>query len=281
MKNLHLPKYNRVVKAGFSQTKRIFVAVGLTGVVRAEWMFARYGQVIPCNWSQTEHQMWFPTYGPMGFLVAEARNMAVRQFLRLGYEWLLFIDHDTVLPLDFFLTANERIIRERIPVWSGLYFTKSIPAEPLVYRGQGTGYYPYWHMGDKVWVDSLPMGCTVIHRSILEAMWKESEEYAVGPQGQQEVLRRVFETPAKAWKEDGYWQTLSGTEDLNWSWKVIANGIFKKAGWPEYQRKKFPFMIDTALFCRHIDINGIQYPNAGEEHFFERKKKREANPRPT
>lgn len=262
-------KNNVIVKATENANKRVFIAVGLTGLVRAEWMFARYGQVIPCNWSQVEYQMWLPTYGPMGYLVAEARNMAVRQFLQEGFEWLFFIDHDTILPLNFFLTANERMIKERIPVWSGLYFTKSVPSEPLVYRGKGVGYYAGWKLGDKVWTDSVPMGCTVIHRSILKVVWDDSEEYSIG----NDKLRRVFETPQKAWldHQKGQWFTQTGTEDLNFSWKLIEKGYFKKAGWPEYQKKKYPFLVDTSLFCRHIDQNGIQYPAMGEEKYFLKK----------
>lgn len=268
--------YHGITKAdpNHSMNRRVFVAVGLTGLVRAEWMFARYGQIIPCNWSQSEHQMWLPTYGPMGFLVAEARNMAVRQFLRAGHQWLFFIDHDTILPLDFFLRANERMIKEKIPVWSGLYFTKSVPSEPLVYRGQGNGYFANWRFGDKVWTDAVPMGCTVIHRSLLKTMWDDSEEYRIGDPNHPEILRRVFETPQKAWLENGQWMTQTGTEDLHWSWKVISKGYLKKAGWPDYQRRKFPFLVDTSLFCRHIDEAGIQYPANGEEKYFERKEKK-------
>ncbi len=264
--------YNRLIQSPEKFGKRVFLAVGFTGLVRVEWMFGRYGQVIPCNWSQIEHQMWLPTFGPLGWLVAEARNVAVKVFLENKFEWIFFIDHDTVLPQNFFLVANDRMIKENIPVWSGLYFTKSFPAEPLIYRGRGTGYYASWKMGDKVWADAIPMGCTVIHRSILKAVWDESEEYLAG----NERVRKVFETPQKAWfdPEQHGWQTLSGTEDLNFCWKLIDHGIFKKAGWPEFQKKRFPFLVDTGLFCKHIDPSGVLYPSQGEEKYWERKKKK-------
>lgn len=267
-KGIKPPRWNQIFRAPVSANRQIFVAVGFTGLVRVEWMLARYGQIIPCNWSMTDFQMWLPTFGPIGFLVAEQRNIAVQKFIENDFEWLLFIDHDTILPMDFLLTMNDRINRDKIPVWSGLYFTKSVPAEPLVYRGQGTGYYSGWRMGDLVWVDGLPMGCTVIHRSILKVCWDEAEEY----QSNGMTLRRVFESPQRAAvnPETGQWETQTGTEDLNWCWRVIANGIFKKAGWPEYQKKKYPFLIDTNLFCRHIDPNGVQYPSRGEENYFKR-----------
>jgi hypothetical protein len=267
----HLQMVGHMPKPVRTMSRRIMVAVGFTGLVRCEWMFARYGQVIPCNWEMVEFQMWLPTFGPLGYLVAEQRNLAVKALLDSGHEWLFFIDHDTVLPLNFLLTINERILKENIPVWSGLYFTKSVPSEPLMYRGNGTGYYTGWKMGDKVWVDGIPMGCTVIHRSILEVMYRESEEYEANGQ----VMRRVFHSPRAAWEDPAtkQWQTQSGTEDLHWCWRVIDEDIFRKAGWPKYARKKYPFMVDTGLFCKHIDMDGVQYPSRGEEKYFERKKK--------
>jgi len=81
------------------------------------------------------------------------------------------------------------MIEEKIPIVGGLYFTKSIPAEPLLYRGRGNGYFAKWELGKKVWVDGLGMGSTLIHSSILKALYDESEEYYVGDQ----KVRRIFE----------------------------------------------------------------------------------------
>jgi hypothetical protein len=266
---------HKVITAPKSENRRIFVATGITGLVRAEWAMARWNQIAPCNWSKTEYLMWLDQYAPLGFLVAEARNVAVQTFLEHGFEWLIFIDHDTVLPPHFLVTVNERIIKERVPVWSGLYFTKSTPAEPLVFRGLGNGYFADWKMGDKVWVSGVPMGCTVIHRSIMQAVWDESEEYECNGM----KMRRVFETPIRMWEDPKTqsWQTSVGTEDLHWCDKVVKNGIFRKAGWPEYQRKTYPFLVDTNVFCTHIDASGNRYPSQGEEKFFQRDGKRSKN----
>ena len=229
---------------------------------------ARWNQISPVNWSKTEYLMWLDQYAPLGFLVAEARNVAVKTFLEHGFEWLVFIDHDTVIPPTFLITVNERIIKERIPVWSGLYFTKSVPAEPLVFRGLGNGYFADWKLGDKVWVSGVPMGCTVIHRSILQVCWDEAKEYESNGM----KMRRVFETPIRMWEDPQTqsWQTSIGTEDLAWCDKVVKDGIFAKAGWPEYQKKTYHFLVDTNIFCGHIDPSGTRYPSQGEEKFFAR-----------
>ena len=257
-----------IVDAPTSETRRIFVATGITGLVRAEWAMARWNQAAPINWSKTEYLMWLNQFSPLGFLVAEARNVACKEFLEKGFEWLIFIDHDVILPATFLLTVNERIKKENVPVWSGLYFTKSVPAEPLMFRGRGNNYFSDWKMGDKVWVDAIPMGCTVIHRSLIQATWDDSEEYVANGI----KLRRVFETPVRVWEDakTGTWNATTGTEDLRWCWRVKEHGIFGKAGWPEYEKKTYPFLVDTAMFCRHIDPSGNQYPAQGEEKCFER-----------
>jgi len=106
-------------------------------VVRAEWMLARYGQVIPCNWSSNDYIQWIDQYSPLRFMVADARNLIVEEFIKKGFEWLIFIDHDVVLPPLFLVGVNNYIIEGEPPMFSGLYFTKSVPSEPLIYRGRG------------------------------------------------------------------------------------------------------------------------------------------------
>lgn len=263
------PPASQIVTAPQTETRRIFVATGITGLVRAEWAMARWNQCAPVNWSKSEYLMWLDQFSPLGFLVAEARNVAVKEFLENGFEWLVFIDHDVILPPTFLLKVSEYIQAAEVPVWSGLYFTKSVPAEPLVFRGLGNGYYRDWRMGEKVWVSGLPMGCTVIHRSIMQAMWDEAEEYIANGMS----MRRVFETPTRMWEDakSGSWQSLIGTEDLDWCRRVQEHGIFKKAGWPAYQKKPYPFLIDTSIFCQHINPDGTRFPVNGEEHAYARR----------
>lgn len=249
-----------------SAQNRVMVGIPMTGSVRAEWMIARYGQVIPCNWSQVDCIRFLDQCSPIGFLVAEARNVIASQAVEKGFEWLFFIDSDTIIPPTTVLKWNARMLKGDVPVWSGLYFTKSVPSEPLIYRGRGNSYYTDWKFGDEVWCDGLPMGCTMIHTSILQALYDESEEYEV----QGHKVRRIFETPARTWydPEKLQWFNATGTEDLEWCTRIMRDGIFKKAGWPDYEGKEYPFLVDTSVFCKHIDPSGIQYPSRGEEQYF-------------
>jgi len=250
--------------------KRIMVGIPMTGLIRAEWMIARYGQVVPCNWSQVDCIQWIDTNAPLRHLVADARNIIATDFINREFEWLFFIDHDVVMPPTVLLNWNDRMRKCELPMWSGLYFTKSKPSEPLVYRGRGNSFYDGWKLGDQVWVDGIPMGCTMIHKSIMKVLFDESEVYEpkVGIK-----VKKIFETPSKAWfdPEQNSWHKASGTEDLTLCTRIMKDNILKKAGWPKLQRKKYPFLIDTSIFCRHIDWNGMQYPIDGEEKEFERK----------
>jgi hypothetical protein len=259
--------YTKVIKVKNYASKRVMVGIPTTGLVRMEWALNRFGQVVPCNWSQLDCVQWLGQCVPLGFLVAEARNVIVAEFIEKDFEWLFFIDHDVVLPLDTTLKFNHYMLKGDVPIFGGIYFTKSVPSEPLIYRGRGNSYYTDWKFGDKVWVDGIHMGCTVIHRSILKAVWDESEEYNAA---QKLRVRRVFETPARVFfdPEKHTWFGATGTEDLEFCTRLMTDDIFRKAGWPEYQKKEFPILMDTSVFCRHIDQNGVQYPAMGEEQQF-------------
>lgn len=237
---------------------RLLCATPTTGLVRIEWVQARYGQVIPVNWSMVTLQQFINSYIPLRYQVADAQNLIVREAISKDFEWLLLIEHDVCLPPDGFIKINAHIRAADTPVVSGLHFSRSRPSEPLVFRGRGTSFYDDWEMGDKVWCDGVPTGCLLIHTAILRAMWDESPEYLVGTQ----LTRRVFETPRNLWFDPATEQfnTTCGTSDLDWCTRVMEGGYFKKAGWDSYQDKEFPFLVDTDIFCRHIDVDGTQYP---------------------
>jgi len=264
-----LPRNTKLYLSDSPINRRVMLCVPMTGLVRAEWMLARYGQIIPTNWSHGELIQWMDMHVPMGFGVAEARNLAVKNFIDGGWEWLFFIDHDVILPMNTFVAWNMRMHEKKIPIWGGLYFTKSQPAEPLMYREWGESFVTDWKMGDKVWVRGMGMGNNVIHRSILELLYKDSEEYEWGGH----KMRRVFETPrtAELDPETGMWRTSGGTEDIFFYDRIIKGNYLAKAGWPYVAKRKYPFLVDTSIFARHIDVNGKQYPANGEELTYARK----------
>jgi len=246
--------------------QKILIGTAVTGLVRVEWVLARYGQLIPVNWSVGDILDWIPTIAPLRYVVSDAQNLIVKAVIEQEAEWLLLLEHDNVIPPNTFNTLNGYMRRATIPIVSALYFTKSEPPEPLVFRDSTlTSYYTKWKMGDKVWCDGVPTGCLLIHASILRAMWNESPDYKVGDQ----MTRRVFSEPSKCWfnPQRGCMESMTGTSDLAWCKRVVKDGIFEKAGWPKFAKMKHPFLMDTNLFVKHIDEAGRQFPIAVPSEF--------------
>lgn len=250
-----------LIRSKIKYTKRVLVGIPTTGSVRMEWVLARYGQTIPANWSNVDMVQWLNPFVPIGFLVADARNVICDIAIKQNFEWIFFIDHDTVLPPGTLIKLNEYMMEDKYPALSGLYFTRSVPSEPLIYRGRGNSYFPGWKIGDKVMVDGIPMGCTIINVKLIKELAKISEEYNI----QGSVIKRIFHTPGYEYfdPETQEWMRGIGTEDLEWCDRVMENKIIQKAGY-EVKDEANPFLIDTGIFCSHIDPNGIQYPSKGE-----------------
>jgi hypothetical protein len=246
--------------SGKHPSTRLYIATPTLGIIRTEWAAARWGQVIPCNWSCVGGMFGYTHSFPMGYLVADAQNIAVQGAIKENSEWLLLLEDDVVAPPDLFLKLNDYINKATVPVVSGLYYTKSNPTEPLVYRGRGSSFYSKWKRGDKVWADGVPTGCLLIHMSVLKLMYDESPEYMTS---MQHKAHRVFETPRKVWTdpEKGMMLGAVGTSDLYWCDRVMRDKVLERTGWKRIAKKKFPLLVDTGIFCKHIDLQtGKQYP---------------------
>lgn len=237
---------------------RLVIGIPTTGLMRVEFVSARFTQIIPTNWSHIEAWQMMSSRMPLNYQLPDAENLIAKTLVETGSEWLLFIESDNVIPPNTFRRLNEYMIDRKFPVVGGLYFTKSVPPEPMIYRGLGNGYFSDWKFGDRVMCDGLPFGCTLIHGDIIREVWKDSPEYAVNGQ----VTRRVFDTPSEGWRDPvtGAWLSKSGTSDLNFFHKVKDGGYLARAGWKDHQKMKYPYMVDTNIFVRHIDNNGVQWP---------------------
>lgn len=239
-------------------TNRLLVATPTTGLIRMEWALGRWGCTIPTNWSQVQLIQWLSTFAPIQYLIADAQNMIVKEAIEKNYEWVFLWEHDVVPQPDALIRLNEHIRSERNPIVSGLYYTKSVPAEPMIYRGRGNSYYTDWEFGDEVMCDAVPTGFLLIHSSILRAMWDESAEYVVNGQ----KTRRVFNTPRELFHDPitGQFNSTTGTSDLDWCTRVMEGKYFEKAGWKKHQKMRYPFLCDTGIFCKQIDEQGVMYP---------------------
>jgi hypothetical protein len=230
-----------------------------------EWAAARYGQSIPANWSKVDMIQYMTSYIPLRYSIQDAQNLIANEAIIKDYQWLLLIEHDTMPPPDGLIRFNEYIRKDKYPIVSGLYFTKSDPAEPMIYRGRGNSYYTDWVLGDRIMVDGVPTGMCLINCNLLKAVWEDSPEYMAGSNR----VRRVFENPIKTFfnEETGAQEALTGTTDLDFCKRVIAGNYLEKAGYKHLAKEKYPFVIDTRISCMQIDKEGIQYPKGGIAHW--------------
>lgn len=101
------------------------------------------------------------------------RNEVTKGFIDEAAEWVFWIDDDTVPPVNA-ITHLVKLQREFV---AGLYFLPSKPFNPIAYkRHPNSGLYaPVYHYpkGALFQVDSVGMGCTLIHRSVYEKIKDE------------------------------------------------------------------------------------------------------------
>lgn len=230
--------------------RKVLIGTPTLGTVRMEWHNAMASMVIPCNWSNG-------MTSPIGFRVADAQNLIVEQFLAAGYDWLLLIEDDVIPPPDLFLRVEKYMDAGDVPIVSGLYHVKGVNtiSQPMIYRGRGNGAYRSWKPGDLVWADGVPTGCLLVHRKVLQVLHDEAPVYVLRPIGGEMRLRQVFDTPRSVQIDMGtgsYLKTM-GTSDLHFCEQVISKKALARAGWPDVQKKRYPFLVDTGIACGHID----------------------------
>jgi hypothetical protein len=52
--------------------------------------------------------------------------------------------------------------------------------------------------------------------------------------------------------------------------RIINEGFFEKAGFPEYQGLQYPYLVDTNIVVEHIenDMTGRQFPPGGVRQYW-------------
>lgn len=117
---------------------------------------------------------------PYGYTVADAQNLAVKEALDKGFEYVFFVEDDIVIPRN----ALVKLLHHDAEVVGGFYYRKYLPLESagMHYREDGTpGPIENFKIGDIIH-DTLvlPMGCTLIKTDVFKRMeFPYFKEYTV------------------------------------------------------------------------------------------------------
>ncbi len=109
------------------------------------------------------------------------RAVVVERFLDGTADYLFFLDDDTVHPVG----AISQLVQLQREIAAGVYYNPRPPCNPIAYlRGDNGLYQPLesWAYGALIQVDSVGMGCTLIHRSVFERIMAEHQVF-VRPNG--------------------------------------------------------------------------------------------------
>lgn len=150
-----------------------------------------------------------------------ARNTGCQRLLETGWEWLFFLDDDTIAPSD----AIYRLLAHKKPIVSGLYYRRNAPIVPVMLKEgpQGRIWINDFKIPDLMEVDYVGSGCLLIHRDVLTALPPLS--------------------PRCHWFE---WR--SDRTDLPEKDRMSEDFVFC-----EHARKHgFKIYVDTSVQCRHV-----------------------------
>lgn len=140
------------------------------GIVSTHFLMARARLAAPLaiSWSdyivldETMKEKGKPT--DVGSKKQEIAEFAVEQ----GADWVLFIDDDVIFPPNTLL----QLLSRNKDIVGGVYWSKSDPPVPLMFRGHMRGSHMNWHVGDFIKVDAMGDGLTLIKTKVFKAMPK-------------------------------------------------------------------------------------------------------------
>lgn len=101
-----------------------------------------------------------------GELVATARNILAARALECNADWLLFISDDVIPPANVF----DLLARHKKKLVTGVYWTKSFPKQPYIWRDILRGPFTDWKYGEFFKVDWAGCDCLLIHTDVLRAI---------------------------------------------------------------------------------------------------------------
>lgn len=201
----------------------VFIGIPNKGPSAAEfWIHLR--RVIPyfpvgINWTFGDARKWLRKPIP------EARTIIAQEAKRRNMEWLCMLDDDVLPPLSFL----QALLNHGDPIVTGVYWTKTSPTEPIIFKTKGGGSYKDWVIGDYFDVWAAGLGCCLVNMEVFDEM---PEPWFLWNYERQDGDTTTF---------------IPQGEDYYFLDKAAKYG--------------FPVMCDTRIQCDHIEpMSGSIYP---------------------
>jgi len=209
------PKINDGIDNTYDLTTGLVIAIPVVGrPVSVEWAIALAAQNYPLNLSRS-------FYVVAGESTDIARNKAVEYALEKKANYIWFLDDDVQVPFFAVRQLIYTLQQSDAMVVGGIYCSKHLPPEPLVYRGRGQGPFWKWKVEEIFEVDGIGGGCMMVNMEVFKHLEKP-----------------YFKTVDK-FVTEGSEISNSATEDLYFCNKVRDAG--------------FKILADAHVMCNHWD----------------------------
>jgi hypothetical protein len=173
-----------------------------------------------------------------GYEIGDARNMAVKESIKRGFKYLMFVDADTLLPQNGMQLLTYQLDNNPdYDIAAGIYTQKGNPAVPLIWNKWGEGVFWDWTLGDvlKDGIVGCGTGCMMIRMSLFDRL---PEPWFVTEKGEK--------------KSDVHDFQYVMSDDLFFCRRAVEDAQAK-------------ILIDTKCYCTHIDWHtGKQYSMADD-----------------
>jgi hypothetical protein len=202
------------------------------------------GRYVPPLWAINLMSLQWPLGCSHFVLSATSKNRAqnrtdlVRSAIKHGVKYVLFMDDDTMPPPDAVKklhyeleTADDDVI-----ACGGIYTTKELPSEPLVYLEEDAGPHWKWRVGDVFQCQGIGTGCLMI----------KADSFAKIPEPwfrDIDSIDEVGDDPAM--KLPPHLTAFRMTDDLYFCMKVKQAGL--------------KILAHGGVLCVHWDQNGNPY----------------------
>lgn len=198
------------------------------------------------------------------------RTSITKGFLSGDADYIFWMDDDTVPPK----TTIGHLVRSGRKFIAGIYYYPTLPHNPIAYNKEPSGLYsPIFGYPDGaiMKVDSVGMGCTLIHRSVYEKIMEEHYVFqrlngSISPIHKSKV-KSLGDAEGEAYLENGVWHEPYKLIDLNAEGEDRNFPFYQL----EYNRTEdhyfcelaanvgiYPY-VDTAVTCDHWKLKPTRH----------------------